>query len=307
MAGPRETEAEKPCAERPVALWKRLFGSAPTPAGPETYGDFEVVEPVARGRLSTLYRGRHVKTGETAAVKVLSDYACRVAEKLTRRLKKDWEGARQLKLEHRNVVRTIGCGKEHGRYYILMEFLPGGNLADLLRAQARSIEGRRVEIMRQAGRGLQYVHDQGIIHRDVCPRNFMLSAYGHAKLIDFGVAAERGDRIRNTGQRTGRPVYMAPELIRTNRFNDRTDIYAFGVSLYEVATGQRPFRVADDTFKALSALLNRTPPTPRALRPSISERLEALILRAMAPKPIKRYSSMADLLDDLKGMDDDDL
>jgi serine/threonine protein kinase len=290
-----------------VAFWKRLFASDTRLGRTDIYGDYKIVEQVARGRLSTLYRGTHVQTGEVAAIKVLSDYACRVAEKLTRKLKKEWEGERQLRLEHRHVVRTIACGKEHERYYIVMEYLPGGNVAELLRSSAKSLAGRRVEVMRQAGRGLGYVHGEGVIHRDICPRNVMISAYGAAKLIDFGVAAERGDRIRNTGQRTGRPVYMAPELIRTNRFNDQTDIYAFGVSLYEVTTGQRPFRLVDDPYKAMTSKLNMEPFSLRKVRPSISERLERVILRAMAPKPKHRFRTMAEVLDALEGIDDGDL
>jgi serine/threonine protein kinase len=291
-----------------MSLWQRIFGTKRRPITADAYGDFEAVERIAAGRLSTLYRGRHAETGEEVAIKVLTDYACRVADKLTRKLGKDWEGSRALRLEHRNVVRTIAAAREHGRYYIVMEYLSGGNFTELIRRDDPAIAGKRIEVIRQAGRGLEYVHKQGIIHRDVCPRNFMLSGYGVAKLIDFGVAAERDDRIRNTGQRTGRPAYMAPELIRTNRFNDQTDIYAFGVSLYEVATGQKPYRVTnEDTFKALSAMLNREPPRPTEIHPSISPRLEALILKAIARRPQDRYRTMAALLEDLEGIDDGDL
>ena len=290
-----------------MSLWKRLFGSGASHLDIETYGGFVPAEKIAKGRMSTLYRGTHVETGEVAAIKVLSDYGNRVAEKLARKLKMDWEGARAEKFEHRNVVRTIGCGKERGNYYILMEFLPGGNLTGLLRSKSKSIEGRKIQIMQQSGRGLEYLHSVGVIHRDICPRNFMLSAYGVSKLIDFGVAANRGDKIRNTGQRTGRPSYMAPELIRTNHFSDQTDLYAFGVSLYEVTTGQRPFQVTDDVRKALSSMLNMKVPTPREIRPSISERLEAVIMQAIQPSPRKRYPEMADLLEDLDQCDDGDL
>lgn len=290
-----------------MALWRELFKAEGAPEEAPTFGDYQVVEKIAQGRLSALYRGTHTKTGEVAAIKVLSDYGCRVADKLTRKLKKDWEGSRALKLQHRNVVRTIACGKEHGCYYILMEFLPGGNLSDLLRSHSPALDGKRLEVLRQATRGLEYVHACGVIHRDICPRNVMLSAYGVAKLIDFGVAADRGDRIRNTGQRTGRPAYMAPELIRTNHFDDRTDIYAMGVSLYEAATGKRPFHVADDTFKALSAVLNAEAPAPRQVRASISPRLEAVIQKAMAANPTRRYRSATELLADLEGISDGDL
>jgi serine/threonine protein kinase len=266
-----------------------------------------LLDRVAQGRLSTLYRAKLVRTGETVALKLLSEYGCRVANKLSRKLKKDWEGARALKLSHPNVVRTIACGRERGRYYIVMEFLSGGNLSGLLRSDSPAVQGKKIEIMRQAARALEYVHEQGTIHRDVCPRNVMLDADGDAKLIDFGVAATKGDRVRNVGTPAGRPGYMAPERVRHNRFNERTDIYAFGVSLYEVATGQRPFRVSEETYRALASMLNIGFPPPRKVRPSISPRLEAIILRAMATRPDARYPSMTVLLEHLADVTDDDL
>jgi serine/threonine protein kinase len=284
-----------------------FFGAGEGPDQAQVYGGYRLTEKIAQARLSTLYRGLHTKSGEMVAVKVLSDYAGRVADKLTLKLKKEWEGARALKLEHRNVVRTVACGKERGRYYIVMEFLAGGNLATLLQAGSPVVQGKKMEIMRQAARGLEYVHSRGIIHRDVCPRNVMLSAYGVAKLIDFGVAANKADRIRDTGERTGRPAYMAPELIRTNHFNEQTDIYAYGVSLYEVATGQRPFPSRDDAREAIAAVLNTEVAPPRHVRPSMNPRLNAVILKAMAQRVADRYPSVTALLEDLTGLSDADL
>jgi len=285
----------------------QFFESRGAPVEGDLYGDYVLIEKVAQGRLSTLYRGEDTKSGETVAVKMLSDYGCKVADKLSRKLKKDWEGERARKFEHRNVVRTMACGKHRGRYYIVMEFLSGGTLASLLQVKSPAIEGKKIEVMRQAARGLEYIHSRGTIHRDVCPRNVMLSAYGVAKLIDFGVAASKGDRIRNTGKRTGRPAYMAPELIRHNRFNARTDIYAFGVSLYEVATGRRPFRVSDDPFEALATVLNTEISPPSKIRPSISARLERVVMRALEPRPHARYPSVTRLLEDLADVTEDDL
>ena len=101
---------------------------------------------------------------------------------------------------------------------------------------------------------------------------------------------------------------MAPELIRTNRFNDQTDVYAFGVSLYEMATGQRPFKVRDhDPFRALSNILNTDPKRPSQIRPSISPRLEEIILTAMALKPKKRFRTMTEVREALEGVDEGDL
>jgi len=262
-----------------------LFHSGAGEPG-EVYGGYRLLELVSQGRISRLYRGENVQSGEVVAVKVLTDYGCKVARKLQHKLKKDWEGERARKLE----------------------FLSGGNLLSLLRSHSPAIEGRKVEIMRQAAAGLEYVHRCGVIHRDVCPRNIMLAADGTAKLIDFGVAANRGDRIRDVGQRTGTPAYMAPELVRTNHFDELTDIYAFGVSLYEVATGQRPIKFTDDNPQAIAAaILNATITPPRQLRPSISQPLERVIVRAMDRRRHVRYPSMTRLLEDLATVSDDDL
>ncbi len=290
-----------------MALLDRLFGSAQGYSDPSVFGEYRAVERVAVGRLSTLYRGRHVRTGEVAAVKVLSEYGCRVADKLTQRLGKEWEGERALKLAHPNVVRTIACGKEHERYYVVMEFLPGGTLASLLHDKSPAVEGRKIEIMRQAARGLEYVHSCGVIHRDISPRNVMLDAGGAAKLIDFGVSISRADHVLKRGLRTGRPGYMAPELIRDSTYDERTDIYAFGVSLYCVVTGQPPFRTSDDPFVALNIVLNTPIPAPSSLRPTISKRLEAVILRALEPQRQARYPSVTRLLQDMEGVTDADL
>jgi serine/threonine-protein kinase len=266
-----------------------------------------LLERIAEGKLSYMFRGEHVKTQEVFAIKVLTDYGCDVADKLTRKLKKEWEGERAVKLVHENVVRTLAQGIQHGRYYLVMEYLRGGNVAQLLRSSSPQLAGRRVAVIRDAGRGLAYVHGQGIIHRDMCPRNVLLSGRGVPKLIDFGVSAERGDRIRNTGTRTGRPAYMAPELIRSNHFDERTDIYAFGMSLYEMCTGRRPLRGNEDTFQALAAALNTEVPPPSTMRPSIDPRLEKLIMRALDPRPQRRFPSMDLLLERLEEFSDDDL
>ena len=290
-----------------MALLHQLFGPGGPPQPGDVYGGCRLLDKIAESRYSRLFRGEHAESHETVAVKILTDYGCQVATKLSRKLKKEWEGERLLKLEHRNVVRTFAAGKQRGRYYVVMEYLPGGNLANLLAIGSPTIEGKKIDLMRQAARGLEYIHSRGTIHRDICPRNIMLSAYGMAKFIDFGTAATKGDRLRNTGKRTGRPAYMAPELIRTNHFDERTDLYAFGVSLYEVVTGRRPFHLSDNTFEAITAALNTEIQRPRQLRPSVSQRLEGIIMRALAQRPDVRYPSAAVLLNDLADVSEADL
>ena len=288
--------------ETVVSFLGRWLRSGTSADSFETCAGYRLLEKVARGRLSTLYRGENRKSGEPVAVKILSSYGGKVADKLTRKLKKEWEGQRALRLQHPHIVHTIACGKERGRYYIAMEFLEGGTLTQAILANSPAIAGRRIELMLQAASGLEYVHKCGIIHRDICTRNVMLARDGAAKLIDFGVAANKDDRIRNTGQRTGRPSHMAPELIRTNRFDERTDIFAFGVSLYEVVTGQRPFHSRDDSFETLAAVLNADIRPPSQINPAVGKRLEAIILRAIERRRARRYPTVTALLADLQGV-----
>ncbi|NQT87450.1 serine/threonine protein kinase [bacterium] len=290
-----------------MTLVHRLFGRGPNPEPGQTFGDYMLLERIGEGKLSYMFRGENTTTGEVVAVKVLTDYGCDVADKLTRKLKKDWEGERAVRFEHPNVVRTFTQGVVHGRYYLVMEYLRGGNVAHLIRNNASKLEGRRVEIMREAGQGLAYVHGQGTIHRDICPQNVLLGEGDVAKLIDFGVSADKADRIRNTGTRTGRPAYMAPELIRSNHFDERTDIYAFGMSLYEMCTGTRPLRGNEDTFQALAAALNTEVPPPSSVLPSLNPRLERLILRCLETRAQRRFPSMLVLLEALEAFGDDDL
>jgi len=283
-----------------------VFGAGNRPQPGDVYGECRLIEKVAEGRLSWLFRGEHGGTHESVAVKILSDHGCEIAAKL-HRVKREWEGERAAKLEHRNIVRALGCGKQHSRFYLVMEFLPGGTLANLLSIYSPAIEGKRIEIMRQAARGLEYVHSRGIIHRDICPRNIMLSTYGVAKLIDFGVAISKTDRVLHRGLRTGRPGFMAPEILRDYRYNEATDVYAFGVCLYEAVCGRRPFHLSENTFEAITAALNMGIPRPREVRPSVSPRLEAIIVRALAQRPDVRYPSFTVLLNDLAEVTEADL
>lgn len=287
-----------------MSLWRRLFGSGGASSEAEIFAQYRLHDVIARGRLSVLYRGECTKTGEPVAMKLLTGYACQVADKLTRKLKKAWEGERAMALRHPCVVRTLSCGKSQGRYYIVMEYLSGGNLSQLIHRNDTKIDGQRLRLLRQAATGLAYAHSMGTIHRDVCARNVMLDAEGNAKLIDFGVAADKGDRIRNTGQRTGRPSHMAPELIRTNRFDERTDVFALGVAMYETVTGQRPFHSREVAFETLSKALGSEATPPRQVKPEISERLERIMLRTLAPDRSLRYGSCDELLADLERVDD---
>jgi serine/threonine protein kinase len=164
--------------------------------------------------------------------------------------------------------------------------------------QSPRLHGHRLSIIRQIAEGLGYVHRKGIVHRDICPKNVMVMPNNVAKLIDFGVAIACGDRVSDTGRRTGRPSYMAPELIRSNVFDERTDIYALGVTMYEVVTGVRPF-IGRNRYEKMQMHLQVEAMPPGEIAADVSQRLSSIIIKALAKDPDKRYQDMGSLLDDL--------
>ena len=257
-------------------------------------GGCKLLEKLAEGPMSTIFLGQD-SAGQPVAVKVLSAHGNRIAEKLSVKLGKPWEGERAMSLTHPNVVRTFSCGKEKGSYCIVMEYLPGGNLAEHIRERTPRVMARRLDILLAATNGLAYVHEKGIIHRDICPKNLMFDKEGTVKLIDFGVAIHKEDRLKPAEVRTGRPSYLAPELIRHNHFSVQTDIYAFGVMLYEAFTGQRPF-LTDDREELMKMHLRAEVIAPSRIDPALPAVVDPVVLKALDKLPQQRYSSMREVM-----------
>ncbi len=278
-----------------MALLGKFFSSEDTAqSGLGQIAGCTLVQKLAESSMSTIYVAQNPE-GLRVVAKVLTPHGNRIAEKLSVKLGKPWEGERARALSHPNVVQTHSCGKERGRYYILMEYLEGGSFGDHLRDRTPEILARRLDILIQAANGLAYVHEKGVIHRDICPKNLMFDREGTGKLIDFGVAIHRFDRLKQTEIRTGRPSYLAPELIRQNRFDIQTDIYAFGVMMYEALAGQRPFH-APTREELMDLHLRAEPVPPSQIDPSISADTDQVVLTALEKTPQKRYTDMRQVI-----------
>jgi len=279
-----------------LALLDKLFAPPPPPDGPIIghIAGRDLLERVAEGPMSTVYRAAD-SSKTTICAKVLTPHGNRIAEKLSVKLGKPWEGERAKPFDHPNVVHTFDCGKEKGQYYILMEYLGGGSFAEHLRVRTPAIMARRIDILIAAATGLAYVHEKGIIHRDVCPKNLMFDSEGNIKLIDFGVAIHKHDRLKQTEVRTGRPSYLAPELIRYNRFDVQTDIYAFGVMLYEAFAGKRPF-LADSREELMNLHMRAAPVPPSKIDASIAPEVDSVVLQALEKVSQQRYVNMKQLV-----------
>jgi len=281
-----------------LALLDKIFSSQKSDKTlPGGVAGCRLIEKLAEGPMSTIYRCED-RDGNIIVAKVLTEHGNRIAEKLSAKLGKPWEGEKAMPLTHPNIIRTIDCGKDRNGYYILMEYLPGGSFAQHLRDRAPEIMTRRLDALIGAANGLAYVHEKGIIHRDVCPKNLMFDSKGTVKLIDFGVSICTHDRLRQTEVRTGRPSYLAPELIRHNHFNVQTDIYAFGVMLYEAFTGQRPF-AAHSRDELLGLHLRAEVIPPSRIDASLNDAVDRVVLKAMAKNPAERHANTRQLLTDL--------
>ncbi|MGI5831791.1 MAG: serine/threonine protein kinase [Thermoguttaceae bacterium] len=240
--------------------------------------------------MSKFYLVEDKETKEKYGLKILDKEK---TEQVTARykalkVKKPSEGEISMMFDHPYIVKTIEYGlTTTNEQYILMEYLEGTGLDNILTVKQDLLAGGRVEFIRQCAKGLQEVHDKGFIHRDYCPRNLMFTGDGTTlKLIDFGLTVPNCPPFTEPGNRTGNPNYIAPELIRRRTTCEKIDVFAFGVSMYEMCTRQLPWPWGD-TGKA--AMTHDQPPTPiEEYRPAINRVLARAIHDCIKPDPNDR-------------------
>jgi serine/threonine protein kinase len=269
--------------------------------GRELAGKLLVEGLVGVGGMGSVYRARHKQLGTTIAVKVLHE---QFRSDLQFCARFHAEALVVSQLDHPNVVRIVDYGQEpDGLLYLAMDFLEGIELQEkLLRAGTLPLP-RIVDIAMQVSAGLGHAHARGIIHRDVKPSNIVLvksdddegEAVELVKVCDFGIAARTG-----ASDLLGTPAYMSPEQCDGRDVDGRSDVYALGVIMYELATGQLPFS-SDDEAKVLAMHRETPPPQPSSVRP-VDPRLEALILRMLAKSPDERPQNMRDLRGELRAL-----
>jgi serine/threonine protein kinase len=252
------------------------------------FPNLEILELVGKGGMGAVYRARQPGLDRVVAVKVLPPEVARdpaFAERFSR------EARSLARFNHPNIVTIYDFGETGGFYYIIMEFVAGQNLRQLLRAGALS-EAQMLRIVAQVCDALQYAHDAGVVHRDIKPENILLRASGQVKIADFGLAKMVGSapaHLSLTGSHDvmGTVYYMAPEqLLRNLDVDHRVDIYSLGVVFYEMLTGELPVgRFA-----------------PPAQRARVDARLDAIVLRALESKPEHRYQDAAEIKRDVEAV-----
>jgi serine/threonine protein kinase len=274
--------------------------------GQTVAGRYLVIRPLGIGSMAEVFAARDTKRNRDVALKIMRRHMTRDQEALNRL---DREAKVQQMIRHPNVAKLYGGGvTEHNEPYLVVELLHGRSLRDVLQTGARTAGERAAGYAWQALQGLAATHSVGVLHRDLKPANLMLEPSSdpieRVVLIDFGFAALEGSkRLTAQGHVVGSLAYLAPERLLGEAGDERSDLYALGVILYELATGKRPF-VADSDIDLINLHLEAVPAPPRAAAPErgIDPGLEAIILRALAKDPSARPGTALAMADELRAI-----
>jgi serine/threonine-protein kinase len=274
-------------------------------AGETVEGKYEILESLGHGGMNDAYKARDSETGQLVVLKV--PFSSLIGDPATySRYQRELEIGKRL--HHPNIQRLLAEGRLDGGSapYLVLEYVDGTLLRDHLREKAPLSVDEAINIAVQLADALRYCHEHGVVHRDLKPENVLIEPDGTVKLVDFGIALLQGARrltFRRLTSGFGTPDYMAPEQVQGERGDARTDVYAVGVMLYEMLTGEVPYQ-GDSPLAVMSQRVTTDAPLLRRKREALPPQLEAVVWRALRRDPAERYASMAQLRHDLEHLDD---
>jgi serine/threonine-protein kinase len=271
---------------------------------PLQIGRYQIQERIATGGMGAVYRAKDIKRHRAVALKVLSADQAQSRPLMLERFKQEARYGRRL--NHENVVSFYRFGKNHGIYYLAMEFVDGTNLEDYIKERTKLTVPQSVEFMIQATKAIDHLHKHGIIHRDIKPSNFIVTKKNDVeriKLIDLGLARrtpENDSRVTQPGTTLGTVDYISPEQVRDSTAVDiRSDIYSLGCTWYHMLAGHAPFAegtVTERIYKHMEV----DPPHIRDINPDVPPETWKVLKKMLAKDPVRRYQSPTDLLKDLE-------
>lgn len=258
-------------------------------------GAYELIRVIGRGGMATVYEARHAGTGRMAAVKIPADFLVEDPKLL----RKFFDEARfASRVHHPSVVEVFEAGSDGDTPFIAMELLQGPTIARVIRRQRRMDVGQAIEVARQTAAALAHIHAQHVHHKDIKPKNLTIEPDGRVKIMDFGIANLGYWNIEEMEGSHGTPAYLAPEQALGLPTDHRMDIYALGVTLFEMIAGRKPFQ-APSAVELRRKITDTAIPSIRGLNHHASPAVEAIIERATAKSPEDRYQTAAEMERDL--------
>jgi serine/threonine-protein kinase len=262
---------------------------------PIRFGKYELVEYLGGG-MSQVFRARDTVLNRVVAVKVLSDRANADPDSRARFLE---EARTACRLSHENIINVYDFGEEQKRPFMVMEFLTGESLREAIKHNRTGDLRNRLNTAVQIGRALAFIHAQKIIHRDIKPENLYIAPGGRVKLMDFGIAKAEGASLTRSGFILGTPYYMAPEQVTGKPLTPLVDLYAFGVLLFELLTGQKP--VSGSTVEQIFQQILSAPLPSNLLREaSVPPLVISLVERCTVKSPTERMQSFDQVVAELE-------
>ncbi|MCA8922646.1 MAG: serine/threonine protein kinase, partial [Planctomycetes bacterium] len=270
----------------------------------DRFEGFRLQRKLGQGAFGEVFQAIDLAQNRVVALKVVNAQLVRNPKDIQRFLREAETGQ---SLNHPNVLKIYSAGESRGSYYLAMEFIPGKEVSELIKAYGRLDVGYVLRLAIQLASGLQHAYEQGIVHRDIKPENVMVLQHPQhgavAKLVDFGLAKcftdEDGGGLTEQGEGMGTLAYMPPEQL-DNALNadQRSDIYSLGATIYHMLSGQRPFS-EKTTRSFIKKILQSPPPSLYSLNPQVPQELDEIIQRAMAKSPDDRYQTPQEMQDDL--------
>jgi serine/threonine protein kinase len=261
---------------------------------------FELLNRTGQGSMSKVWRARDMSMGRMVCLKLLDKEKTAKFEARFVGLNKPREGAICTALRHKNIVQTFEYGiTTEGEPYLVMELVDGMGLNFLIETKSPQLEGNRISILAQMADALEYLHKQNFLHRDICPRNVMVTKDGVVKLIDFGLTIPNRPEFCKPGNRTGTPNYLAPEVIRRSTTDHRVDLFALGVTAYEIYTNTLPWEKAQ-SLQTLLSHMNSPGKDPREICPKMDKLTAQFLLKAIEREPSQRFQDAAEFREALQ-------
>ena len=262
-------------------------------------GHYDIVEELGRGGMGVVYKGYESSLGRYVAIKVLSAAMAHDKVFVERFLR---EARAMATLNDAHIIQIYFIGQDEEQTFFVMEYIDGESLSTCLKREIRLVPGDALKILLHASQGLASAHAQGVIHRDIKPGNIMITSRGQVKVADFGIALANHDasaKLTNTGAFVGTPGYLSPEVCLGKSVDQRSDIFALGICLFEMLSGRMPFQ-DDSPLKLMLDVVQSEAPDIRELNPEVDDEIARILGKLLAKDPADRYQSCEELNNDLK-------